>query len=169
MDQDSNEGIAWEVPEKSDFMRTFGPLEKSGKLLKAEATVHGKTAYKRFVVSERSTEERAKNPVLDEMTVIVKGKPVPADENGVYETNTDKVTFSPAFDEDTSDFYFEWYSTIADFQPESKAELVFDPDGRGLWTIYCIVRKEFTFYHSESVMTSYTGSAWWRGEIRFQN
>ena len=58
--QDPNEVVSWKVPKKSEFTSLFGPMEKSGKLLRINAAVGGRSAYKRFVVSERSPEDRAK-------------------------------------------------------------------------------------------------------------
>ncbi len=168
--------FVWTVPAVRDLQTEFGPLQSRGLLLTIGATVfedgdldgEPRAAFKLFVVSERDPADRIQNPVLENVNVTAGGQVLNAGDQGEFVTSASKVKLTAQVDEKDRDQTFHWFATTDDFEPNFQNEQTLDPDKKGRYGVYCIVRESFYFAHDNNSRTRVTGQDYWQGFVRFE-
>ncbi len=178
----ASEPYNWPVPATADLTSRYGAMEKNGLLLtvgalafepgnlfQGEPVGASIPAFGLFVVSNGGSSEPMSNPALERIAVLnAAGNELTPDAQGEVQT-TDRKAFLHAITDDAGgDLSFAWFSTDSQFAPAEGAFQSFRPAGKGLYRVYCVLRRTYDFVHDDHTSTMITGIDWQTVAIRFE-
>jgi hypothetical protein len=167
--------FSWTAPDLDELTRKFGAAERDGFLATVVATgfrdgdPNGQSfsAFKLFVISTKPPAQRIANPTLTALNVIAGGGPLTPDAEGRYEVPGRKATLAATPGEGEQSLTYHWFATLKDFEPDLGARQDFKPEKRGTFTVFCVLRESYYFYHDAHSKTRVTGEDWGRAVLVF--
>ncbi len=175
LQQPGEAAFVWSVPEAEDLPAKFGPPERDGYLVTVTATAFKNgdpqgeqlSATKLFIISNRPAGERRINPAIASLEVQAGGEALTPDDEGRYETSRSSVTLVAEPETDLGDLTYHWFATDEDFAPQLEHKQKFDPNGRGEYAVYLVLRQSYYFEHDNATSTRVTGADWRRVVVAF--
>ena len=177
LEMPSGPPFTWTVPPTEQFQELYGPLGQNGLLLTVGATAFKGgdlnsepiAAFKLFVVSGRSADQRMVNPAIDRMRVIEPtGNEVMPNAKGQYVTDSGRVTLRAIPDQYNDRLTYHWFSSEKDFEPDLEDTQKFSPGSTGSFDVFCVLRKSFFFEHDDGSQTRLTGMDWEHVRLKIQ-